>query len=430
MAITAIALDNVSKVYRLYATPMEKALDVFGINRLLWWRKPRYELFWALRNISLTVPKGQRLGIIGSNGAGKSTLLKIISERIAPSSGKVTVNGTIQSLMLLGVGFHPDFSGRQNIRASLSLQGLSGTAIADVERDVIEFSELGEYIDQPVRTYSAGMYARLAFSTATAIKPDILIVDEILGAGDAYFAGKSLERMRTLTEDSGATVLLVSHDMGSIQAFSQRVIWMEHGEIQADGDPLEISKAYYKYQHNRELEKAYAKVKSTTIADSSNKTTRIERVRFLNSLGQEIQGIVEGESLTVEIFYQSLTRVVEPEFAMTFYTYDGRRICHANTALAGTRIDQIIGTGIIRFRFDPFPVGPGEYVVSTGIFHWLNVLSNAPPPSYDQHDRRYRLRVLKLPGTVHDLGIVRVGYTVSHEIISKSYCRPTAELST
>jgi lipopolysaccharide transport system ATP-binding protein len=244
MSDVAVRLQSLGKMYKLYRRPGDKVWDALGINRWLFWRKDYYQEFWALRDLNLNIQKGERIGIIGRNGAGKSTLLKIISENIAATEGTVVVNGCIQALLELGTGFHPEFTGRQNIRAFLAYQGLSPAGIRDKEEDIVEFAELEEFIDQPIKTYSGGMYARLAFSTATTIEPDILIIDEILGAGDAYFTGKCLERMRRLTEDSGATVLFVSHDLGSVQRLCSRAIWIDRGRIRQDGEPLHVIKAY------------------------------------------------------------------------------------------------------------------------------------------------------------------------------------------
>lgn len=244
MSNIAIHLDNLGKLYKLYRRPMDKILDVFGIQRWMFWRQGHYQEFWALRGVHLEIRTGERVGIIGRNGAGKSTLLKIISKTVTPTEGTVTVNGRIQALLELGTGFHPEFTGRQNIHASLAYQGFSIRRIREKEEDIIDFAELEDFIDQPIKTYSAGMYARLAFATATVIEPEILIIDEVLGAGDAYFAGKCVERMKRLTEESGATVLFVSHDIGSIQRFCNRVIWIDRGRIQRQGEVLETIKAY------------------------------------------------------------------------------------------------------------------------------------------------------------------------------------------
>jgi lipopolysaccharide transport system ATP-binding protein len=240
----AIQIKELGKSYKLFSRSSEKILDALGLSKLVFWRKCHYQEFWALRHLNLDIRKGERIGFIGRNGAGKSTLLKIICSNISPTEGIVSVNGHVQALLELGTGFHPEFTGRENIRASLAYNGLTPIQIAEKEEDIVDFAELEEFIDQPIKTYSAGMYARLAFSAATAIEPEILIIDEVLGAGDAYFTGKCVERMKKLTHESGATVLFVSHDLSSVQALCDRAVWIQRGQIRQDGKPLDIIKNY------------------------------------------------------------------------------------------------------------------------------------------------------------------------------------------
>lgn len=247
MTDLAISIENLGKMYRLYQNPGDKVIDAFGLNNILFWRKKTSKEFWALRGLNLKVRRGERIGIIGRNGAGKSTLLKIIAGTISSTEGKVKVYGKVQALMELGTGFHPEFTGRQNIRSSLAYQGFSEKLIRYKEAEIINFAELEDFIEQPVRTYSAGMYARLAFSTATAIEPEILIIDEVLGAGDAYFAGKCVERMKGIAESGGTTVLFVSHDLVSLQRLCPKAIWIKDGKILMTGRSHEIAKEYIKY---------------------------------------------------------------------------------------------------------------------------------------------------------------------------------------
>lgn len=255
----AIQIEGAAKLYKLYGNRRDKILDAFGLSRFRWSRKSYYQEFWALRDLNLIVKGGERVGVIGRNGAGKSTLLKLIAGTISPTEGKITVKGRVQALLELGTGFHPEFTGRENIRASLAYQGLSDSVIRTKEQEIIEFAEIDEFIDQPIKTYSSGMGARLAFSTATAVEPEILIVDEILGAGDAYFAGKCVERMRRITEDSGATVLFVSHDMGSIQRLCARTIWIDRGRVRMEGDTLEVIKEYQAMVREQEAARLHAR---------------------------------------------------------------------------------------------------------------------------------------------------------------------------
>src|SRR5262245_33479982 len=242
----AIRLTAVGKRYTLYPSPAEGACDALGLSWLLPGRRKRWRHFWALRNITLTLPRGARVGIIGRNGAGKSTLLKLITRNVDPTEGEVEVIGEVQALLQAGTGMHPEFTGRQNIEAALTYQGLSGPEVREAIADIIDFTELGQFLDQPFKNYSTGMQARLAFAAATVVKPDILIVDELLGVGDGYFLSKSTERMRKLIE-SGASVLLVSHSMEQIVRFCGQAIWMDRGQIVRQGDALEVVKEYERY---------------------------------------------------------------------------------------------------------------------------------------------------------------------------------------
>ncbi|MCQ9424323.1 ABC transporter ATP-binding protein [Pseudomonas sp. LJDD11] len=239
MSEPIIELASIAKMYRIFRSPRHRMIEALGLPVA----RSAYDEFWATRNLTLTINPGERVGLIGRNGAGKSTLLKLIAGLIQPTEGHLNVRGKVQALMELGTGFHPEFTGRANVLSSLAYQGVTGARARKLLEDVLDFAELDEFIDKPVKTYSSGMYSRLAFAAATAVRPEILIIDEILGAGDAYFAGKSAKRMRALTAE-GSTVLFVSHDMSAVQMICDRAIWIERGCIVADGDPIEIGRAY------------------------------------------------------------------------------------------------------------------------------------------------------------------------------------------
>jgi len=271
----AIVLSGIAKVYRLYDSPSEQALDVFGLSRLRFWRKPRYHDKAALEDVSLVVRRGERIGIIGRNGAGKTTLLKLITGNFAPTRGIVAVNGSVQALINIGLGFHPEFTGYENIRASLVYNGLAEAELDAAIADIVDFVELDEYLHQPIKSYSLGMQSRLYFATATAIKPDILIIDEVLGAGDAYFSAKSADRMKRLTS-SGATLLLVSHSMTQILQFCDEAIWLENGRVMLRDTALTVINAYEKFISELEIaKKASPGVPPTAISERNWLTERI-----------------------------------------------------------------------------------------------------------------------------------------------------------
>ena len=245
----AIQLRNVTKVYKLYGSQRDQFVDVIGLTRLGFRLHQPVKDFAALNDISLEVPHGQRIGIVGRNGAGKTTLLKLISGNFAPTTGEVAVNGRLQALMSAGLGFHPEFTGRENIHASLKYNDLTPSEYQEAVDDVIRFCELGDFLDQPYKSYSLGMQSRLQFACATSIRPDILVVDEVLGAGDVYFSVKSSARMERLAK-SGATLILVSHSMQQVLQFCERVIWIDDGKIVRDGDARTVVTEYEKFMFN------------------------------------------------------------------------------------------------------------------------------------------------------------------------------------
>jgi len=239
---SAIVFEKVTKRYRLGGNPREQLLDAFGLTRLMRRRSEQRE-FLALDDVSFKLGRGRRMGLIGRNGAGKTTLLKLISGNFRPNVGRVEVGGSVQALMTMGQGFHPDYTGRENISASLYYNGLSNAEVSEAFEDVIDFCELGPFLEQPFRTYSSGMQARLMFATATAIRPDILVVDEVMGAGDAYFIAKSKQRIDRIISQ-GCTLLLVSHGMSQVLELCDEVIWLEGGRINMIGEAFQVVKAY------------------------------------------------------------------------------------------------------------------------------------------------------------------------------------------
>jgi len=237
----AIFLSGVSVRYRL---PNEKVATLKEYMIRLIQGKVRYNSFMALNGVSLVVKKGETFGILGRNGAGKSTLLKVISRVLIPTQGRVWVNGMVSPLLELGAGFHPELTGMENIHLNATLLGHSRKEIKRKIPEILDFAEIGEFIEAPLRTYSSGMVARLGFSVATAWLPDILILDEVLSVGDAAFAQKCTKRMRSFRE-SGATVLLVSHSVDTVRSLCQRALLLEHGNVLEIGSASEVSEKYH-----------------------------------------------------------------------------------------------------------------------------------------------------------------------------------------
>lgn len=236
--LAAIRVDNLSKYFKVYNDRAHELKEC-----LLFWKRNRYEKREVLKEITFEVQKGSVLGIVGTNGSGKSTLLKLMSRIIYPNSGIITMNGRVSSLIELGAGFHPDMSGRENIYINASIFGLTRKEIRARLADIIEFSELGEYIDNPVRTYSSGMYMRLAFSVAINVDADILLVDEILAVGDGAFQKKCYEKMNQIRQ-KGTTIVIVSHDLNQIERICDRCIWLGDGKIILAGDTKNVLDGY------------------------------------------------------------------------------------------------------------------------------------------------------------------------------------------
>ncbi|QIG91097.1 ABC transporter ATP-binding protein [Bradyrhizobium sp. 6(2017)] len=276
MSDLAIQLHSVSKRYRLFRSKGWRMVDALGLPT----PKDTAWDFWALRDVSLSLRRGERVGLIGRNGAGKSTLLKLIAGLIRPSGGSLQVSGRVTALMEMGTGFHPDLTGSQNVRASLAYLGVTGKAADKKTDEIIEFAELGDFIHHPFRIYSAGMQARLTFAVATSVEPDILIVDEILGAGDAYFSIKAAARMKDLTAN-GATLLLVSHDLASVQMMCDRAAWIDRGRLAAEGDTLTLCKSYMSAIRLREDARLKAAEAGTGLNGSSSAEGHIVTGRFV-----------------------------------------------------------------------------------------------------------------------------------------------------
>lgn len=256
-----IQADKLTKIYRLYKKPYHRFLDMFGMLRK---NNGTYTEHPALKDINLSITRGEKVAIVGRNGAGKSTLLKLISKIIEPTDGTITVNGKVHALLTIGAGFHPDFTGRQNVYSYLEHMGLSGKEAFEKVEEIIEFAEIHEYIDQPMKTYSTGMGARLMFATSTAITPDVLALDEVLGVGDAYFVQKSYEKMKMMCKSEGTTLLFVTHDLYAASKLCERCIWLENGNTLMDMDATSVISRYEASIRDQQ-EKRLRKAKMTSV---------------------------------------------------------------------------------------------------------------------------------------------------------------------
>ncbi len=236
----AVELENVSVLYRV---PRERVSGIkeYAIRWLQ--RKIQYEEFWALKGVSFQIKRGEVFGVIGRNGSGKSTMLKVMARVLQPSTGRIVTRGKVAPLLELGAGFHPELTGRENVYLNSALLGFTRREAQDLFESIIDFSEVRDFINAPLRTYSTGMVARLGFAVATSKRPEILLVDEVLSVGDGPFQEKCLERMNSFRAQ-GTTIIIVTHAMGTIQTFCQRALWLEHGKIQFVGNAGEVVEQY------------------------------------------------------------------------------------------------------------------------------------------------------------------------------------------
>ncbi|MBI1759823.1 MAG: ABC transporter ATP-binding protein [Acidobacteria bacterium] len=335
-----ILVNNVSKLYRIYDNPAGRLKEI-----LLRGRRKYHRDFWALQDVSLEVNQGETVGIIGRNGAGKTTLLQIIAGVLQPTHGEVTVEGRVTALLELGSGFNPEYTGRENILLSGQILGFSEAEMLQRLDVIVQFAELENFVDQPVKTYSTGMLMRLAFAAAIHVDPDVLIVDEALSVGDVYFQRKSLDRMEYFRK-SGKTVLLVSHDPSMIQRFCTRAVWIEGGRVALTGDARKVVTAYQAFcarleeEHLRNMA-ANSGIRSQeheqilrelelTGSRWGNGKIRFTNVEMLNAAGEARWVFRTGEAVTIRLHYKADSDYPQPIFAVDVHRYDGIFVASVN----------------------------------------------------------------------------------------------------
>ena len=321
------------------------------------WMKKRHEEkrqdteFWALRDVSLTIKRGEVVGVVGRNGAGKSTLLKLLSRITEPTEGKIRINGRIASLLEVGTGFHTELTGRENIFLNGAILGMTRSEIISKFDEIVAFAEVGEFLDTPVKRYSSGMYVRLAFAVAAHLDPEILIVDEVLAVGDGAFQRKCLGKMGSFAE-SGRTVLFVSHSLDAVRSLCQTGLWIKDGHIEMKGEAGEVIDAYLS---SISLENSF------TCANADYGLT-IEKVTLRTDLGNECNVFAPGEDLTVEICYTARKRIEKPILAIAVTGTNGPCFT-SNMLLDGHQPACIEGDGKILCTFRSIPLLPQNFSI-------------------------------------------------------------------
>lgn len=342
----AIQLEGVSKAYRIFHkrhTTLKETILRRG--------RSEYELRPVLDGVDLTVPHGQSLGIIGRNGVGKSTTLKLIAGLISPDAGRVTVRGRVSTLLELGAGFQGDYTGEENIYLYAALMGLSRKFVKERYDEIVEFSGIGPYIDNMIKTYSSGMYMRLAFAVAVNVDPEVLLVDEVIAVGDQAFQQKCFERTADLRR-RGKTIIVVSHDLGSIHRFCDRAVWIEGGKIAADGTPAEVIRQYLEVMGEATSPAAGA--------------VRIHDVEFLDGAGSQADAVRSGDPAAVRFVVETQEPLQAVQVHVRLLNEDGVVVVSGGGEGQGS-IDLVPGGEVLTCRFGALPLAGGKYRVEVAV---------------------------------------------------------------
>lgn len=418
----AIEVEHITKSFKIFYDKGHTIKDQVVSSK-----RRKYENRQVLNDISFTVKKGEAIGLIGHNGCGKSTTLKLLTKIMYPDTGTIKMKGRVSSLIELGAGFHPDMSGRENIYINASIFGLTRKEIDDRLEDIIAFSELEEFIDNPVRTYSSGMYMRLAFAVAINVNADILLIDEILAVGDVNFQAKCFNRLREI-KSQGTTIVIVSHSLSQIEQICDRSIWIHSGRIRAEGKPRDIHPEYLDFMGERRQEieqreqlRQEAKKSSESNTQEINKESvdesqnidvnkrwgngdaRIKKISLLNDIEKEQTVFKTGDNVKIKIEYTVKKKVEDAVFGIGIFRSDGLQCYGTNT-----RIDQIDkffidSDGITTIVLKEMNLIPGEYLIDVAIESGIGI-----PVDYYREAVKFIVY-----SDISDVGVVRINHTWS-----------------
>ncbi|OBY76957.1 hypothetical protein BBG47_24300 [Paenibacillus sp. KS1] len=414
--MNAITVNNVSKVFKL-SNGKPKTFK----ERMILRNKSNITIFKALDKVTLTVKKGETIGLLGRNGSGKSTLLKLMTGILYPDSGAISMEGKVSSLLELGAGFHPDFTGRENIFMNAAILGLSKKDIKSKLEKIISFSELQEYIDNPVRSYSSGMYMRLAFSVAIMVEPDILLIDEVLAVGDAAFQQKCIEQLVQM-KNKGTTIVIVSHDLGVMEKLCDRLIWIHKGVVKSEGHPKKTIDQYITFLAEQENERLLNEVNGdnlSKVAEDSqvvenspneeqvdnenrwgNKKIEITEV-IINDVNSNLKySFMTGDLMSITIKFKANKDVDKPIFGLGFVNSFNVDCYGTNTFIDRFEIAKIQkgNFGEIKFVINSLNLLAGTYYLKIAV-HDEN------GEQFDYHDKMYSFQITSL---IPDVGIARL----------------------
>lgn len=355
----SVEVEGLGKEYRIYASPYQRLLEVFD-------RKQRHQKVWALADIHLQIEPARTVGLVGPNGAGKSTLLKILSGTTYPSCGRYRIRGRVASLLELGAGFHKDFTGRENIYLNAAMLGLSSAETEERYQQIVDFSELQDYIDAPIRTYSSGMVCRLGFSTAIAVDPDVLIIDEILAVGDMHFQKKCVERIWNFKE-RGKTILFCSHSLYDVRQLCDEAIWIQQGRIREHADAISVTNAYATYEKEligREAD-VFADLPGERREQGAGGAHIVAAEVLRAETDEPCYEFSPGDNVRVRVHYRNAARPIRLSMGIGFTRTDTTLCFGHTTEMDGVTIEG--EEGIVDLDLQELCLLSGEFVV----FVWL-----------------------------------------------------------
>lgn len=375
MADVSIQIQNVTKCYKHYQNNTDRIMEALHFSR-----KPKHSLFYAVKDVCLTIHRGEVIGVLGQNGSGKSTLLKMISGIVQPTEGQISVHGKISALLELGAGFNPEYTGIENIMLQGTIMGYSAKEMNQKIPEIEKFADIGEFIHQPVKMYSSGMFARLAFSVAVTVQPEVLIIDEVLSVGDMRFQIKCMDRMSEMMK-GGTTVLFVSHDINAIRRFCTRAIWIHAGTVMADGDVNLTADQYADFMKAHDVGEELSAIKenySFSLETSQDEKpfvpgkniAQIIDFKMLDRYGAGIRDIVSfDQAVTIEVVYDVYEEIENPVLGIAIETIDHDYTCGLNTMLDKVSIPWQYGRN--KFRLE-YPMGlralGGRYYFDVALF--------------------------------------------------------------
>jgi len=389
MSDSAVVVDGLWKSFRLYQEKNQYLKSTF-----LRGRRAKYEEFWALNDVSFEIPRGSTFGIIGTNGSGKSTLLKCLTGILAPDKGTISVNGDIAALLELGAGFHPDLTGRENIYLNGAILGMTNKQIEERYNDIVEFSELGRFIDTPVKNYSSGMTVRLGFSIAINVEPEILIIDEVLAVGDENFQQKCREKIEDFRQ-RGKTIVLVSHGLSDVANICDEVAWLDRGHLQAIGPAIEIVSKYNAISHNAEPVQQEERGERW-----GSREVEIQEVFLSDDAGNRITNVESGQLVNLNCNFNSSIDLQNAAFAYGITDIHGTVLWGTNSKVQGVPFSLSRGAGNNAITIPQIQLLEGTYDLSVAI------ADGSYSHEYDHWSRKHRFTVHQK--SVKELGTIKM----------------------